>query len=228
LSVDPDVAETGQPYAFAEGDPLNEADPTGDGAFGPPGTPSAGCNGLKITDCSASGSVPQPAPAPTSGYYDQKTPTVVVATVGDFQTTVSADVQISGTGTKPVAGITSDGTVETEVGPLTLTFAPGEVTQAELNIHSCSVPIKDGDLTWSCTRSYTGDVGPVTVVTSITVTLEVRPSALNEARTQREMEVVPEVAGAGATIVGGLAQGAVQIVTSCLPGSPTEAYCFAK
>jgi RHS repeat-associated protein len=29
LSVDPDVAETGQPYAFTDDDPLNATDPWG-------------------------------------------------------------------------------------------------------------------------------------------------------------------------------------------------------
>jgi hypothetical protein len=41
LSVDPDVAETGQPYAYTEDDPLNKTDPLGLGSM--PDFPA--CNG---------------------------------------------------------------------------------------------------------------------------------------------------------------------------------------
>ena len=59
LSVDPLVAETGQPYAFVGDDPVNETDPRGDGAHGPPGTQSAGCNAPTIQGCEGlSGSTP--------------------------------------------------------------------------------------------------------------------------------------------------------------------------
>jgi hypothetical protein len=42
LSVDPDVAETGEPYAFTGDDPLNATDPLGLMVNGGPGEPIAG------------------------------------------------------------------------------------------------------------------------------------------------------------------------------------------
>jgi hypothetical protein len=43
LSVDPLVAETGQPYAFTGDDPVNETDPLGLVIPGGPGCPKKGC-----------------------------------------------------------------------------------------------------------------------------------------------------------------------------------------
>jgi hypothetical protein len=68
------VGLTGQPYAFSKDDPLNATDPDGAGAFGPPGTPAASCNGPTIQSCTASGSVPAGSSGPAN-----PSPTTVVA-----------------------------------------------------------------------------------------------------------------------------------------------------
>jgi len=48
LSVDPDVAQTDQPYAYTEGDPVNETDPSGQMDVGPDG--QSGCGTLSCID----------------------------------------------------------------------------------------------------------------------------------------------------------------------------------
>src|ERR1700729_2286895 len=113
LSVDPDLAETGQPYAFTGDNPINGTDPLGD-------IPGAdGYTGGTLQALGATVTAAEAAASGSSGgggvYADVQTPTAVVTSGGGFQVTVSGDVQFAGPKTKSAAGIESDGTIETQV-----------------------------------------------------------------------------------------------------------------
>jgi len=49
MSVDPDLAETDEPYAYAGGDPVNEDDPSGDNSCGSP----ANCDAILLQNANA-------------------------------------------------------------------------------------------------------------------------------------------------------------------------------
>ena len=219
ISVDPDVGATGQPYAFTGDDPINGNDPLG----------LLGNCGGQPGDCVQTGGHPTIANPQSSSsssasggvYLDQPTPTVVVASAGGFETTVSGDVTFSGTKTKTTAGISPNGDIQAQIGQFDLTFAPNGVAQAEVDIHNCSGSFSHAGLSWSCTKSYTGTSGPVTATASITVTFQVTPSEQAQAAEQRELSLYPEFAAVGAAIV----TGGAQIIAGCISGS--DAVCLA-
>jgi RHS repeat-associated protein len=219
ISVDPDVGATGQPYAFTGDDPINGNDPLG----------LLGNCGGQPGDCVQTGGHPTIANPQSSSsssasggvYLDQPTPTVVVASAGGFETTVSGDVTFSGTKTKTTAGISPNGDIQAQIGQFDLTFAPNGVAQAEVDIHNCSGSFSHAGLSWSCTKSYTGTSGPVTATASITVTFQVTPSEQAQAAEQRELSLYPEFAAVGAAIV----TGGAQIIAGCISGS--DAVCIA-
>jgi hypothetical protein len=135
--VDPDVADTGQPYAYTGGDPVNEVDPLGDRYLEAiPGeqassTPTGGVdyNG----GCNLSASSNGPAPFPTVPISDSSNPVPILETplVGieaSFNGTITGpnplNLQVSPDGIYTSVGIT--GSIEATAG---FSFS-GDVTGA--------------------------------------------------------------------------------------------------
>lgn len=128
LSVDPDLAETGQPYAFTADDPLNSTDPLG---LGPSNQFGQNCGGDSLSNChetptqesgTGQGGVSGPPPQLSVPIQYSGKPVTVI----DSETvtvTVEADVTVSGP--KPYSNITfdSNGGVKFDNGHISMSSA---------------------------------------------------------------------------------------------------------
>jgi hypothetical protein len=164
LSVDPDLAETGQPYAFTGDDPLNATDPLG----------------LK---CKKGHSCPVARRAPSVSSTLTKSRVVIPDFLG-MKITVTGSAQVT-SGGDPArnVGITSDGELDATVGSTTFEFSPNHPITEVMTSHGLSVS-SDGDVSYTSTTHRTEDGN--TVVASVTATLSPAPNpdgsgtALNE------------------------------------------------
>ena len=158
LSVDPDLAETGQPYAFTGDDPLNATDPLGlkcKKGHTCPTKAKPKAKAKPILASSPYGGVPVEFPVAT------------VTIPGPTMTfTISSSVTIAGPHADQHISVSSDGSVDVEIGNAKATFssdgAMGGLTDGSVSYSS------DGA---SYTASQDGDVGPdhVTVDTTATI-----------------------------------------------------------
>ena len=142
LSVDPDVAETGQPYAFTGDDPLNATDP--DGMMGTCGGQSGDCvqNGtgghpvISNPQTSTPGqTVPIVIPGPTATF------------VGGYATvSIQPSVTISGPNPSPNFSFTVGGGISLNDGQASIS---GTTTALEVLGQNCDVQV--APLTFQCT-----------------------------------------------------------------------------
>jgi hypothetical protein len=175
LSVDPLVAGTGQPYAFTNDDPLNETDPSGDGAKGPPGTSSGSCNSPTIQDCVEPGSDTSSGTAPAGGNTSVGVPIAVPGPEATFDTNVATvtlqpSVTYSGANPSPDFTFTAGGGLEFDNGSVDLSGSGAALDV----LGDCQVPVND--LTFTCTvNSRKVQVGPDTIQGQIVATEHLHP-----------------------------------------------------
>ena len=185
ISVDPDVASTGQPYSFAGSDPINESDPNGLFFMGDGGQ-TAGINSAGVpidnsdnaaiqnAEDSRKFGTPVPAPspfssAPSAGVSKSFGPVPVSEGI-NYTIYVSSQVSsFAEYGFNDNANITAEpnGTVDVKVGVLNTTFSPNE---AIAGLGADGISISGGGLSY--TDQATQLIGPDRVNADITATLK--------------------------------------------------------
>ena len=186
LSVDPDVAETGQPYAFTEDDPLNVTDPLGLRGWYCIGGATHYYSGNKFGvhgngKCGSTSARRSPI-VEYSG-----SPLVLADTPTD---TITVQAHLTVHGPDPYDHVTfSSGGVEADFGRINLSSSDG------LAVVDGPCAVRVGVAEFSCTvSSQTYTVGSDSIQGSIEATEQLKPPQLPE--------VDKEVAGAGAEGVG--------------------------
>jgi hypothetical protein len=197
LTVDPDLAETGQAYAFTGDDPLNATDPLG----------------LKCKKGHSCPAKPKPKPKPKAkakptlastpfGGVPVTFPVGSVTIPGPTMTfTIASSVTIAGPHASQNISVSSDGSVDVKIGNAKATFssegAMGGLTDGSASYSS------DGA---SYTVSQDGDVGPDHVTVDTTATI---------GYTDRDLPGSAKVGAAVGTVVAGATYLGKQIADAC-------------
>ena len=233
LSIDPLVDQTGEAYAYAGGDPVNETDPTGLGGHGGGGNPVAYACHSAFYDASAANCIRAelyqaeggrgfgPVSPPTvsnqtidcsgsgvAGSFTWDSPTLFVP--GPLPLTIQDDVTYSGSEGAIDVGLHADGSVDVGAGNTTADFS----SQGALDGLSAQVPglnwlsvSSSGDIsvTFSAEKELPSDAGKVDVATTATLlTRDIRPPGAIDVAEVAAAAAAPFVVVVIARIAGGL------------------------
>ncbi len=238
MTVDPDLAETDQPYQYAGGDPMNSSDPTGLGGYGKGGHTNPvtqACHQIygeseqeMVSACvAAEQSAFQEY---GSGLKERLTcdlgsspigagviidlPTIDIE--GPLSISISSDLKVSGPDSNLGIDIHNDGTLDINAGGSTVSVSPeGALEGLSASVGGVSVS-QDGI---SVTRSTSLSVGDDTIEADITATLE-------PPKWSPPAGAIPIVVGAGAAVgIGITIWWALKLACPVLGPEPAALVC---
>ena len=217
LSVDPDIAATHQPYEYADDDPANLTDPSGDDCAGGSTSAAAAATGAQLQAFAAWWEANERVTVTASAYVP----------FGDVGFLITADASVAiGSGSGDYITVSSKGEVDLTSTGATLSVSSSGMAAALLGTSRTGFSIScDSEGYSAATLTKSGSLGGNDYTLSITARLEpaedAPPGTPGVSAATIATEAAWAAAGAGAVVAGGsAAPGIVQTILTFINNDP--------